>query len=51
MKTYKFIGILGKSKYYLSSDGWVAKAYRNKFTELGYIEDNLRTYKRLLESI
>lgn len=50
-RKYKFIGTLGKSKYYISQDGWLAKSYRDKFIEMGYIEDNMRTYTRLCEQI
>lgn len=47
MKTdrkYKFIGNIGKTKYYVTADGWMAKGQKKKFIELGYIEDNWRTW-------
>jgi hypothetical protein len=50
-KKYKFIGCLGKTKYYVTSNGWLAKAINKKFVECGYIEDNQNVWDRLLKQV
>jgi hypothetical protein len=49
MKKYRFVGTIGKTKYYVTQDGWMAKARNKKFIELGYIEDNWRTWVKLCD--
>jgi hypothetical protein len=54
MKTerkYKFVGLLDKSKYYVSADGHFARSTRKKFIELGYIDDNWDKWKKLCECV
>ena len=48
-RKYRFIGqsYKGKTKYYVTSDGWMAKAQKGKFIEMGYIEDNMDIYCKL----
>jgi hypothetical protein len=50
-RKYKFVGTLGKTKYYVTSDGWLAKAINKKFLECGYIEDNQNVWDRLWEQV
>lgn len=51
-RKYKYIGSLGKTKYYVTADGWLAKAGTNKkFIDMGYIDDNWSVWTRLCNEV
>lgn len=50
MKDYDLISENKRYKYY-HKDGKLYRKSKNTIIELGYIDDNLRLYKRLCESI
>ncbi|GLC32905.1 hypothetical protein [Clostridium omnivorum] len=47
MNGCKLIGENKTYKYYVSEKGYLARVSKNTFTELGYIEDNMKLYKKL----
>jgi hypothetical protein len=47
---WKYLCETQRTKYY-TKDGKIARATKNTFKELGYLEDNLSLYKRLCDSI
>ncbi|MCG8541224.1 MAG: hypothetical protein MJA82_15010 [Clostridia bacterium] len=51
VKKYKFIGAIEKTKYYVTTDGWLSKAKGRKFIELGYIDDNWSIWQRLCNGV
>lgn len=51
MNGYTLLTENKRYKYYVSTDGKLARATKNSFIELGYIEDNLALYKRLCEVV
>ena len=48
---WKFVGMIGKTKYYVTEDGHFAKSTRSKFIELGYIDDNWNTWEKLCRMV
>ena len=51
-RKYKYLGerYKGKTKYYVTEDGWMTKAQKGRFLEMGYIEDNMDIYCKLCDA-